>query len=205
MSDRCPLGDDLQKYWDRLSTKERLMSFDEDGLRSFTPLPIGFQIARKIKSQTVFDCFSGVGGLSIAFACAGKQVHGIDLSHHRVQLATANAKLFNVEGRVEFICADALTALRNDLSECAVILDPPWGGTAYDELKSFKLNHFRPDGLQLLSVAFKTQAEVLMLLPKNFDMRELEQFKRPQNVVENVLNCELLSYAVLFPALDKEF
>jgi trimethylguanosine synthase len=178
------------------------MSFDEEGLSSFTPMPIGFQLARKIKSETVFDCFSGVGGLAIAFACAGKRVHGIDLSHHRVQLATANAKLFNVEEQVDFICADALTALRNDLTGRAVVLDPPWGGTAYGELEYFKLNHFRPDGLQLLSVAFKTQAEILMLLPKNFDMRELEQFKRPQHIVENVLTGELLSYAVIFPALD---
>ena len=201
MSDPCPLGKELQKYWNRLSAKEKQMSFDEEGLLSFVPLPIGFQLARKIKSEIVLDCFSGVGGLSIAFACAGKQVNGIELNAHRVQLARANARLFNVEDKIDFVCAEAMSALGSvKLRDQAVILDPPWGGTAYGELPSFKLNHFRPNGLQLLSIAFRTEAEVLMLLPKNFDLNELNQFKRPRSVIENILNGELLGYAVLFPA-----
>ena len=203
MSKPCPFGPELQKYWDRLSAKEKQMSFDEEGLYSFTPLLIGFQLARKIKSEIVFDCFSGVGGLSIAFACAGKRVHSIEMSSHRVHLAKINAALFKVEEQIDFICTEAMSALAGiNLKDQALVLDPPWGGSAYSEFPSFKLAHFRPNGLQLLSVAFRTEAEVLMILPKNFDMSELDQFKRPHTLIENILNGELISYAVLFPAVE---
>ena len=202
MSDVCPLGQELQKYWDRLSPKEKKLSFDEEGLSSFVPLTIGFQLARRIKSEIVFDCFSGVGGLSIAFACAGKQVHGIELSFSRVQLSKNNAKFFGVEEKTDFIHGDVLSALASmNLKDQAVVLDPSWAGTSYGELPEFKLSHFRPNGEQLLLTAFRTEAEVMMMLPKNFDMKELARFKRPHHIIENILNDELLSYSVFFPVL----
>lgn len=203
MSDLCPFGEEFQPYWERLSLKERQMSFDEEGLRTFNPLPIGFRLAQKMKSENVFDCFSGLGGLSIAFGMAGKQVHGIELNAHRVQLAQANAKLFGVEEKVDFVCADAISALGGSLNlkGQGLILDPPWAGTAYGEFPSFKLAHFKPNGLQLLLVAFKTEAEIIMMLPKNFDLNELNQFKKPRLMIENVLNGQLISYSVLFPAV----
>jgi 16S rRNA G966 N2-methylase RsmD len=196
-----PFGKDLEVYWNRLSPKEKQLSFDEEGLRSFVPLLIGFQLARQIKSEIVYDCFSGVGGLSIAFAAAGKTVHGIELNAHRVKLAQANAKTFGVEDKTDFICAEVISALGSmKLKDHALILDPPWGGTAYGELPSFELKHFRPNGVQLLSVAFKTEAEILFMLPKNFDLNELNQFTRPRLMIENILNGELIGYSALFPA-----
>jgi 16S rRNA G966 N2-methylase RsmD len=201
MADPCPFGKDLEVYWNRLSPKEKQLSFDEEGLRDFVPLLVGFPLARQVKSEIVCDCFSGVGGLSIAFAAAGKTVHGIELNAHRVKLAQANAKTFGLEDKADFICAEAMSALGSmNLKDKALILDPPWGGTAYGELPLFQLKHFRPNGEQLLSVAFKTEAEILLILPKNFDLNELNQFKRPRLMIENILNGELLGYAALFPA-----
>jgi len=64
--------------------------------------------------------------LSIAFAAAGKEVHSIDMNHHRVQLAKANAKIFGVEEKTDFVCADAMNALSGfKLKGQAVLLDPP--------------------------------------------------------------------------------
>ncbi len=202
MSKPCPFGKDFEHYWNRLSPKEKQLSFDEEGLASFVPMPIGFQLARQLKSEVVYDCFSGVGGLAIAFACAGKTVHGIELNAHRVQMAKANALAFKVEEKVDFTCAEVASALGGfKLEDQAVVLDIPWGGTAYGELPQFKLSHFRPNGLQILQLAFRTNAEVLMMLPKNFDQNEMNQFKRPRLMIENVLNGELISYAAYFPAM----
>lgn len=192
----------MTKAFDRLSPKEKLLKFDEEGLASFTPLLVGFQLARQIKSQEVYDCFCGVGGLSLAFAAAGKRVHGIELNAHRAKLAQSNAKIFGVEEKIDIVCADAMSFLASiKLPEQAVLLDLSWGGTAYGDFPSFKLNHFRPNGQQALEIAFKTGAEVLMMFPKNFDLNELNAFKRMRHVVENKLNGELLGYAVIFPRL----
>ena len=73
-NDICPLGKHLQHYWDRLSSEERKMEFDEEGLFSLTPRKIALDIADNTTGNIIVDAFSGVGGSAIGFALKGKSV-----------------------------------------------------------------------------------------------------------------------------------
>lgn len=130
MSERCPFGEGLQRYWDRLSPREREMSLDEEALYSLAPQEVGLEIAAEIPGRSVIDAFCGAGGLAIALARKGKRVIAIDLDPARLEMARRNADLFGIEKQIEFVAGDASSRLPT-MSADAVLLDPPWGGPDY--------------------------------------------------------------------------
>jgi len=196
-NDVCPLGAHLQHYWDRLSDSEKRMEFDEEGLFSLALQPAALNIAEKTPGNLVADAFCGAGGMAIAFARSGKRVIAIDNHKVRLGMARRNAALFGVEGAIDFLYGgtlEILPALKPD----AVFLDPPWGGTDYNEKGKFYLSDFEPDGRRLLNLAFSISGTVVMRLPKNFELSELDSIGRDYGLEENILDGRLLHYCVYF-------
>jgi len=193
----CPLGAHLQHYWDRLSDKEKKMELDEEGLFSLTLQPVALDIAEKTPGGLVADAFCGAGGMAIAFARSGKRVIAIDNDEDRLGMARRNAALFGVGDAIDFLYGDTLEILPS-LKPDSVFLDPPWGGTDYGEKGKFHLSDFDPDGRKLLNLAFSISESVVMRLPKNFELSELDSIGRDYGLEENMPDGRLIHYCVYF-------
>lgn len=196
-NDICPLGKHLQHYWDRLSSEERKMEFDEEGLFSLTPRKVALDIADNTTGNIIVDAFCGVGGSAIGFALKGKSVIAIDNSSDRLSMAKNNSEIFGVYSLIEFVegdCMQILPTLKTD----TIFLDPPWGGTDYLKINEFKLSNFEPDGKSLLDLSFSITNSVAMRLPKNFVLDELNRLNRKYELEENYLHDQFLHYCVYF-------
>jgi len=197
LNDICPLGNHLQHYWDRLSREERKMEFDEEGLFSLTPQKVALEIADNIAGNIIVDAFCGVGGSAIGFALKGKSVIAIDNSSDRLSMAKNNSEIFGVSSLIEFVEGDCMQILPT-LKPDSIFLDPPWGGTDYGNITEFKLSNFEPDGKSLLDISFSITNSVVMRLPKNFALDELNQFNKKYELQKNFLDGQFLHYCVYF-------
>jgi trimethylguanosine synthase len=196
-SSACPFGSEYQHYWDRLSPLEQRMKIDLEGLYSMAQQSIMDQITPLIPGKTAIDAFSGIGGSAIGLARAGKKVVSIDSNAERIEMAKFNAKLFKVEPLIDFRIGDSLKILPT-LGADSIFLDPPWGGPGYSKQSKFLLEHFAPHGKTLLTISLDRAACVVIRLPKNFELTELEQFGRKWRLEENFLSGKLMHYTAFF-------
>lgn len=196
-NDICPLGPHLQHYWDRLTDREKSMKLDEEGLFSLALESVAIDIAKKTPGDLIVDAFCGVGGMSIGFARAGKNVIAIETDNMRLEMAKYNASLFGVADKIEYIHGNCLELLPTTNPD-SIFLDPPWGGTDYNEIKKFRLSNFEPDGTILLNLSFSITDSVVMRLPKNFDFQELDYFERKYEIESNILDGKLLHHCAYF-------
>ena len=125
----------------------------------------------------------------------------------------ANAKIYNVESRIDFICADAYDVLTSLIPNTichsddpvqvttltfdpnsrnppprvdVVLLAPPWGGPSYTEYKYFDMrtNFLSGDGLELIKLAFRVTKNVICVFPKNIMKSQLNEFIEEENIVD---------------------
>jgi trimethylguanosine synthase len=61
---------------------------------------------------------------------ACKQVIAVEIDAARIDMARHNARLYGVDHRIEFICADFFQVAPMLAADC-VFLSPPWGGPLY--------------------------------------------------------------------------
>jgi trimethylguanosine synthase len=199
--DICPFGPEYQKYWDRrkgiFSKWDRGVQTDAVGLFSATPEKIANEIAQTLKFRTVVDAFCGIGATAIAFAKVCDKVYAVDNNRERLEMAKANARIYKVENKIEFVDSDIFLALPRFKAE-AVFLDPPWGGTSYLKLNDFKLKDFNPDGKLLLEAAFQNYPKVILRVPRQFNIWDLKQFRHEFKVRDNYIRSKLYSRTVYF-------
>ena len=102
---------------------------------------------------TVVDAFCGAGGNSIQFAQVFDHVYAIDVDPVKIRLASHNARIYQVEERITFICADFMQLTEGwceEMVHCIFLVSardvletvgaehwfdslqsPPWGGVGY--------------------------------------------------------------------------
>ncbi|KXG78980.1 class I SAM-dependent rRNA methyltransferase [Thermotalea metallivorans] len=83
-----------------------------------------------VKDSTVLDCFCHTGSFALHAAYFGaKHVTAVDISEHAIETAKKNVVLNHMEGKIDFVCANAFDLLREYQMEGrqfdVVILDPP--------------------------------------------------------------------------------
>lgn len=83
-----------------------------------------------VKDSTVLDCFCHTGSFALHGAYFGaKHVTAVDISEHAIETAKKNVALNHMEGKIDFVCANAFDLLREYQMEGrqfdVVILDPP--------------------------------------------------------------------------------
>lgn len=198
---KCPLGDELQKYWDRrydlFSRFDEGIQIDEAGLYSATPENIALHQVEKMNCKSVVDGFCGIGANAIAFARAGAKVYAIEKDEKRLEMARHNARVYGVEEKIEFICGDFFCEAPKIKAE-GIFLDPSWGGPKRENLKSFKLSDFRPDGNDVLKLAFLNFSKIALKIPDNFDISELEKLGKAHEVEDNIMYGRVIFRTVYF-------
>ncbi|GKA70205.1 trimethylguanosine synthase-like protein isoform X1 [Tanacetum coccineum] len=158
---------------------------DEEGWFSVTPEDIAVRHAqRTVSGGVVVDCFAGVGGNSIQFASLGYHVIAIEIDPRKVKMAKNNAKIYGVENHIDFIVGDFLqlapylkftTPVSFELGNVA-FLSPPWGGPSYKKTDNFTLDLLKPvDGYTLFQVAQTITPNIIMFLPRNVDVFQVEE------------------------------
>lgn len=173
------------KYW---AQRYRLFSRYDEGAAlhgdmwfSVTPEAAALHQAQRALAggaRLVVDAFAGAGGNTVAFARAGAHALGVDTDADRLRAAAANATLYGVRGRCDFVRADW-----NSLSEamarhrprgaCApdlLFLSPPWGGPDYLAAERYDLTQRmagEADAAALLRGARALASRVAFFLPRN--------------------------------------
>jgi hypothetical protein len=197
LQDDCPFKPALQKYWRRLSTRERKMQLDEEALYSLDPQEVAMSMAQRIPGATVIDACCGAGGMSIALARCDKRVVAIERDAKRLAMAQYNARLFDMQDRIDWRAGDSLLILPT-LKADAAYLDPAWGGPAYIDQELMTLASFEPHFGELIRLSMLSAPVVVCKIPVNFDFKELEIFGRPYERYEERYGEKLLFYSVVF-------
>jgi len=199
--DPCPFGSQYQKYWIRrkeiFSKWDQGIRTDAVGLFSATPEKIADDIAKNVKAKTIIDAFCGIGATTIAFARVCDKAFAVDINQDRLDMAKHNAEIYGVKDKIEFICGDIFETLHK-VSAAAIFLDPPWGGVDYSKLEEFKLKDFNPDGNKLLEESFKRYQEIILRVPRQFVLAELDRYQRPYRLQDNRLRSKLYSRTIYF-------
>lgn len=89
--------------------------------------------------------------------------------------ANYNARIANVDGRIEFLCCDyqdVVGTARVDM----IFFSPPWGGPSYAGKRSFQLSQEQVGsllGTELIQRSLLTTKEVVCFLPRNTDTNDV--------------------------------
>ncbi|MFS7985725.1 putative noranthrone synthase [Helianthus anomalus] len=170
----------VNKYWlQRYSLFSRYdegIQLDEEGWFSVTPEEIAVRHAqRSVAGGVVVDCFAGMAGNSIQFAALGYHVVAIDIDPKKVEMASNNTKIYGVDSYIDFIVGDFLQ-LAPSLKGNVAFLSPPWGGPSYKMAENFTLDLLKPvDGHALFQVAQAITPNIIMFLPRNVDVCQVEE------------------------------
>ncbi|KAG9145040.1 hypothetical protein Leryth_018332, partial [Lithospermum erythrorhizon] len=169
----------VKKYWvqryELFSKYDEGIKMDEEGWFSVTPEAIAARQAQRCSGGVVIDGFTGVGGNAIQFASMCHHVIAIDIDPKRVALALGNATVYGVEDYIDFVVGDFFQ-LAQTLKGDKVFLSPPWGGPSYTKEENFTLDLLKPcDGYKLFQVAQTISPNIIMFLPKNIELDQVEE------------------------------
>ncbi|KAM3377582.1 trimethylguanosine synthase [Capsicum galapagoense] len=198
----------VKKYWfqryDLFWRYDQGIKMDEEGWFSVTPEQIAVRHALRCGGGVVIDGFAGVGGNAIQFATMCHHVIAIDIDPRKIALAFENAKIYGVEGHIEFIVGDFFQ-LAPSLKGNVVFLSPPWGGPEYRSKESFTLDLLKPkNGYSLFQVAQSIAPNVIMYLPRNVELLQVEELSWLSSpplkveIEENMLHGRLKSITAYF-------
>ncbi|XP_044441255.1 trimethylguanosine synthase isoform X1 [Triticum aestivum] len=131
--------------------------------------PFRFRVARLLRSRTV----NIVAG--ILCSCRGCYVVAVEIDPRKVELARHNARIYGVEDMIEFVVGDFFL-LAPYLKADLVFLSPPWGGPAYNQTPVYTLDMLKPkDGHAVFQAAQKIAPNIIMFLPRNVDISQVEE------------------------------
>ena len=150
------------------------------GVKSF--FQVNTEITSKIYSQVlslvkqtnvknIIDCFSGIGITSCVFAKNGYTVQSVEIVKNACKNALTNAKINNLEDKIEIFNADAITKI-NELSsqkESVLFVDPARNGLTKDFISNINFKNIKQ--IIYLSCNPKTLVEDMNLLNKLYNFK----------------------------------
>jgi hypothetical protein len=147
------------------------MFFTPLSLEQSTGEAISEHIARRFKPEwKVADLTCGLGGNLIPLAQRCHAVVAVDKLEINIACARANAAVYGVADRIEFISGDAFLNLRSDIT--AFFLDPARDREGKSKTRS--IFNSEPALLRILPEIFKITRNVGVKISPAFDYKELE-------------------------------
>lgn len=116
-----------------------------------------------------------------------------------------NAAVYDVSDKITFVNGDFFEVAPTIHAD-TVVLDPPWGGPSYKELGVFRLVNFEAksqtakavDGAAMLRLSLEHFNEVLLRVPTNFDISELDAYNVPYEVHDDRMDDRIICRSVVF-------
>lgn len=153
---------------------------DEEGLYSATPEALADRLVRGLRG-VVIDGTCGVGAITLALARRQEvtQIIAVDLHAGRLDLARHNLGVYGLGAKVRLVHGDAREVIAATPAD-GLVLDPPWGGRAYDR------DAARAEGLgmDLLGALRHAPPDVALKLPPSFVMESLPGVWAPEPMVD---------------------
>nr|GMD92845.1 Trimethylguanosine synthase [Ipomoea batatas] len=199
----------VEKYWlqrfNLFSKYDDGIKMDEEGWFSVTPEEIAARQAdRCFGGAVVIDGFTGVGGNAIQFAAKCNHVIAIDIDPKKIEMARNNARIYGVEEYIDFLTGDFFQLapfLKGDI----VFLSPPWGGPTYKLRSTYTLDLLKPkDGYSLFQAAQNITPNIMMYLPRNVDLLQVEQLSW-LSLPPLQIQCPMLALYKLMAAPTQQF
>ncbi|QDZ21617.1 trimethylguanosine synthase [Chloropicon primus] len=144
---------------------------------------------------TVLDGFCGVGGNSIQFALNWRfaQVYSCEITETTLHKGRANAKLYGVSSKINFMACDYfkhLQSIKASGRSCidAIFLSPPWGGLSPPQNKGDVVKHFPglPVGTgALVREALEVAPVVAIYIPKESKAAAIRDVMREANKMDS--------------------
>ena len=172
---------ELNKYW---AQRKRYFSKYNKGIKldyemwfSVTPECIAKHVAQQcgrayFQDQIhIIDAFCGAGGNAIQFAALSDKVKvtAIDINNERLETARHNARIYNVEKQITFICGSFMEIAPTLRKHDVCFLSPPWGGPEYTKRDVYKFAYMPIDYKKMILWASKLSSSVIHFVPKNSD------------------------------------
>jgi len=104
-------------------------------------------------------------------------VYANDISSSKLGIALNNAKIYHAEQRISFINKDFLVLDKSkdfDNLIDIVFISLPWGGINYSKELIYNLDQIVPNFRETLRKALLLANNVVLFLPRNTDLRQLE-------------------------------
>jgi len=83
------------------------VKFDEEEYAFATHEILAEYLAKRLKTNTIADLCCSIGSNSIQFAKFSNKVIAVDINKERLEKAKYNAKLYNIDKKIEFILGDS--------------------------------------------------------------------------------------------------
>ncbi|KAI4379247.1 hypothetical protein MLD38_005570 [Melastoma candidum] len=204
----------VKKYWlqryNLFSRYDEGILLDEEGWYSVTPEEVAAKQAKRCPGKAVLDCFAGVGGNAIQFAKRCPFVVAIDVDPDKIAMAVNNSKVYEVADCIDFVIGDFFQ-LAPSLKGDVVFLAPPWGGPKYKEKTRYTLDLLKPrDGHTLFHAAQVVTPNIIMSLPRNVDLTQVEELSWLSSppldveVEENCVNGRIKCVTAYFGAITQK-
>ncbi len=127
----------------------------------------------------------------------------IDIDPKKIEMAKANAKIYGVEDKIDFIVGnyfDLIEKVKADI----VFLSPPWGGPSYmkhDTIYDLEKFLLPVAASKLMEATRKITNNIAIYLPRNSNTKQLATLAGPGNAVEieqNFLDRKLVAITAYY-------
>jgi hypothetical protein len=136
---------------------------------------------------TITDAMACVGGDTLTFSKTFKSVNACELDKTRFDYLKHNMELFECKN-INFINDDYLNIYKK-LSQDVIYIDPPWGGPEYKSKSKIKIKLGETKLEEVCDeIVEKKLCKLLVLkLPYNYDLTELNWHQYNINVIKNIV------------------
>ena len=101
----------------------------------------------------------------------------IDIDPVKIEYAKNNARIYGVDHKISFKVGDFMK-IAPSLKADMVFLSPPWGGPAYNRVKTFDLRTMIPmDGFKIFEIAKSISPNIAYFVPRNTDKGQVRNTK----------------------------
>jgi 16S rRNA G966 N2-methylase RsmD len=144
-------------------------------------------LAKRLKTNTIADLCCSIGSNAIQFARFSDKVVVVDISRERLEKARNNARLYNVDKKIEFILGDVLDdSLLKRIRADIVFIDPDWSKDGNCEVHVTDINNTIPPVTEIFqkiksnitgNIAIKLSKEMNMESVRKLGSCEIEYIK----------------------------
>ncbi|MBP5444904.1 MAG: 23S rRNA (uracil(1939)-C(5))-methyltransferase RlmD [Acholeplasmatales bacterium] len=141
-------------------------------------------MAKLKETDTVLDCYSGIGTISLTISKKVKEVIGVEIVKEAVNDAINNAKINNIKN-VRFILDDCKKFMNNYHSNIdCLFVDPPRSGLDREFINSVK--RLKPKKIVYISCNPITQVDDIYQLLELYEIKEIQ----PVDLFPHTIHCE---------------
>lgn len=125
------------------------------------------------ESGVVTDAFGNMGGMTIALAKRFSKVNTCEIVPKHCEILQNNLEQYGLLEKVSLTCGDYMNSMKK-LTQDAIVLDPPWGGTDYKNQKYIDLGMNNVNIICIINKLLGKAKYIYMMVPHNYKYEDLK-------------------------------